>query len=59
LYSSPVVYGYIVNEASIVPSWIPLKPLATSYELKTIINDKLFNLELDLEYDIINTRQSI
>lgn len=59
LYSSPLVYGYFVNEAAIIPSWIPLKPLATSYELKTIINDKLFNLELELDYDIINTRQSI
>jgi hypothetical protein len=59
LYSSPIVYGYIVNDATIIPSWIPLKPLATSYDLKTIINDKLFNLELELEYDIINSRQSI
>lgn len=59
LYSSPIVFAYIVNDTSIIPSWIPIKPLATSYELKTIVNDKLFNLELDAEYDIINTRQSI
>lgn len=59
MYSSPLVYGYIVNDAGVMPSWIPLKPLATSYDLKTIINDKLFNLELEVEYDIINTRQSI
>lgn len=59
LYSSPLVYAYIVNDTSIIPSWIPIKPLATTYELKTIISDKLFNLELDAEYEIINTRQSI
>jgi hypothetical protein len=59
LYSSPLVYAYIVNDPSVIPSWIPIKPLATSYELKNIINDKLFNLELDAEYEIINTRQSI
>lgn len=59
LYSSPIVFAYIVNDTSIIPSWIPIKPLATSYELKTIVNDKLFNLELDAEYDIINNRQSI
>lgn len=59
LYSSPIVFANIVNDTSIIPSWIPIKPLATSYELKTVINDKLFNLELDAEYDIINNRQSI
>lgn len=59
LYSSPIVYAYIVNDTNIIPSWIPIKPLATTYELKTIINDKIFNLELEADYEISNTRQSI
>lgn len=59
LYTAPIVYAYIVNEATINPYWIPLKVNATSYELKTIINDKLFNVELEADYEITNTRQSI
>ena len=59
LYSSPVVYMNLVNDNEITPSWIPVKPSATTYELKKTASDKLFNLELDLEFGLVNTRQSI
>lgn len=59
LYSSPVVYMNLVNDNQITPSWIPVKPMATSYELKKTASDKLFNLELDLEFGLVNLRQSI
>lgn len=59
LYSSPVVYMNLVNDNEITPSWIPVKPSATSYEIKKTASDKLFNLELDLEFGLVNTRQSI
>lgn len=58
LYSSPLVYGYFVNNIN-TPSWIPMKLIPNTYELKTILNDKLFNIELEVEYDITNTRQSV
>ena len=48
LYSSPLVYMNLVNDNYIRPSWIPVKPTATSYEIKKTATDKLFNLELDL-----------
>ncbi len=59
LYSSPLVYLNVVDDTEITPSWIPVKPIATSYELKKSISDKLFNLELDVELGLINNRQSI
>ncbi len=59
LYSSPLVYLNIVNDNYITPSWIPVKPNATSYEVKKTASDKLFNLELDLEFQLLNTRQVI
>ena len=59
LYSSPLVYMNIVNDNYIRPSWIPVKPTATSYEIKKTATDKLFNLELDLEFGLENNRQVI
>lgn len=59
LYSSPIVYMNLVNDNEITPSWIPVKPMATSYEIKKTASDKLFNLELDLEFGLVNLRQSI
>jgi hypothetical protein len=48
-----------VNDNYISPSWIPAKPTATSYEVKKTAVDKVFNIELDLEFQLINTRQVI
>jgi hypothetical protein len=59
LYSSPLVYMNLVNDTYIENSWIPVKLVPNSYEMKKILSDKLFNLELDLEFGIVNTRQSI
>jgi len=59
LYSSPLVYMNLVNDNYIRPSWIPVKPTATSYEIKKTATDKLFNLELDLEFGVENNRQVI
>ena len=59
LYSSPLVYMNLVNDNYIKPSWIPVKPTATSYEIKKTATDKLFNLELDLEFGLENNRQVI
>jgi hypothetical protein len=59
LYSSPLVYMNLVNDNYISPSWIPAKPTATSYEVKKTAVDKVFNIELDLEFQLINTRQVI
>ena len=59
LYSSPLVYLNLVNDNYIRPSWIPVKPNATSYEIKKTASDKLFNLELDLEFGLENNRQVI
>lgn len=59
LYSSPLVYLNLVNDNYIRPSWIPVKPNATSYEIKKTLSDKLFNLELDLEFGLENNRQVI
>jgi hypothetical protein len=59
LYSSPLVYLNLVNDNYIRPSWIPVKPTATSYEIKKTASDKLFNLELDLEFGLENNRQVI
>ena len=59
LYTSPSTYLNIVNDNYITPSWIPSKVSANSYELKKSISDKLFNLELDLEFGLVNQRQSI
>ena len=59
LYSSPIVYMNLVNDNYIRPSWIPVKPTATSYEIKKTATDKLFNLELDLEFGLENNRQVI
>ncbi len=59
LYSSPLVYMNLVNDNYINFSWIPVKPTATSYEVKKTAIDKVFNIELDLEFGLINTRQVI
>jgi hypothetical protein len=59
LYSSPLVYMNLVNDNYINPSWIPAKPTATSYEVKKTAVDKVFNIELELEFQLINTRQVI
>jgi len=59
LYSSPLVYMNLVNDNYISPSWIPAKPTATSYEVKKTAVDKVFNIELDLEFQLINNRQII
>lgn len=57
LYSSPLVYMNLVNDNYINPSWIPVKLSATSYEVKKTAVDKVFNIELELEFGLINTRQ--
>jgi hypothetical protein len=59
LYSSPLVYMNLVNDNYIRPSWIPVKPNPTSYEVKKTATDKLFNLEIDLEFGLENNRQVI
>jgi hypothetical protein len=59
LYSSPLVYLNVVNDNYIRPSWIPVKPNATTYEVKKTASDKLFNLEIDLEFGLENNRQVI
>jgi hypothetical protein len=59
LYSSPLVYMNLVNDNYISPSWIPAKPTATSYEVKKTAIDKVFNIELELEFQLINNRQVI
>jgi hypothetical protein len=59
LYSSPLVYMNLVNDNYISPSWIPAKPSATSYEVKKTAIDKVFNIELELEFQLINNRQVI
>jgi len=59
LYSSPLVYMNLVNDNYITPSWIPAKPTATSYEVKKTSVDKVFNIELELEFQLINNRQVI
>jgi len=59
LYSSPLIYMNLVNDNYITPSWIPAKPTATSYEVKKTAVDKVFNIELELEFQLINNRQVI
>lgn len=59
LYSSPLVYMNLVNDNFVENSWVPVKLTPNSYEMKKTISDKLFNLELDLEFGLVNTRQSI
>jgi hypothetical protein len=59
LYSSPLVYMNLVNDNYITPSWIPAKPTATAYEVKKTAVDKVFNIELELEFQLINNRQVI
>lgn len=59
LYTSPLIYMNLVNDNYINPSWIPVKLSATSYEVKKTAIDKVFNIELDLEFGLINTRQVI
>jgi hypothetical protein len=59
LYSSPLVYMNLVNDNYINFSWIPVKLSATSYEVKKTAIDKVFNIELELEFGLINTRQVI
>jgi hypothetical protein len=59
LYSSPLVYMNLVNDNYITPSWIPVQPSATSYEVKKTAIDKVFNIEMDLEFGLINNRQVI
>ena len=59
MYSSPLVYLNVVNDNYITPSWIPVKPSSTSYEVKKTASDKLFNIELDVEFQLVNQRQVI
>lgn len=59
LYSSPLVYMNLVNDNYINFSWIPVKPMGTSYEVKKTAIDKVFNIEMELEFGLINTRQVI
>jgi len=59
MYSSPLVYLNLVNDNYITPSWIPVKPNASTYEVKKTASDKLFNLELDVEFQLVNQRQVI
>jgi hypothetical protein len=59
MYSSPLVYMNLVNDNYISPSWIPVRPSATSYEIKKTASDKLFNVEIDVEFKLINQRQVI
>ena len=59
LYSSPLVFMNLVNDNYITPSWIPVKPSATNYEEKKTATDKLFNIEFDIEFQLLNPRQSI
>ena len=59
LYSSPLVYMNLVNDNYINFSWIPVRPSATSYEVKKTAIDKVFNIELDLDFNLINNRQII
>jgi len=59
LYSSPLVYLNLVNDNYITPSWIPVKPNPATYEVKKTASDKLFNLEIDVEFQLLNTRQVI
>jgi hypothetical protein len=59
LYSSPLVYMNLVNDNYINFSWIPVTPTATSYEVKKTAIDKVFNIEMELEFGLINTRQVI
>ena len=59
LYASPLVYLNLANDTDITNSWIPVKVVPNSYEIKQGQSDKLFNLELDVEFGIVNTRQSV
>jgi hypothetical protein len=59
LYSSPLVFLNVVNDNYITPSWIPVKPMPTSYEVKKTAIDKVFNIELDVEIQLSNPRQVI
>lgn len=59
LYSSPLVYMNLVNDNDISVSWIPVKIMPNSYEVKQTATDKVFNIELDVEFGLVNTRQSI
>jgi hypothetical protein len=59
MYSSPLVYLNLVNDNYITPSWIPVKPNASTYEVKKTASDKLFNIELDVEFQLVNQRQVI
>jgi len=59
LHSSPLVFLNVVNDNYITPSWIPVKPMPTSYEVKKTASDKVFNIELDIELQLSNPRQVI
>jgi hypothetical protein len=52
LISSPIVFQEKSNG-----DLIPVKLLETGYEKKKVVNDKLFNLKIDLEYSHSNFRQ--
>jgi hypothetical protein len=61
LISSPLVYlvmptEEIVGEGNV---YVPVKINMSTYEIKKSVNDKLFNLELDVEFSFQNYRQSI
>jgi hypothetical protein len=54
-----LVFLNVVNDNYITPSWIPVKPMPTSYEVKKTASDKVFNIELDIELQLSNPRQVI
>lgn len=53
MYSSPLVY---LNRGA---TWIPVKISQGSYEVKTVIIDKVFNVEIDVEFQLSNIKQSV
>jgi len=54
LYSSPLVYMVMPNGQYVNVNIVP-----NTYEVKNSTIDKLFNLDLDIEIPVLNTRQSI
>lgn len=55
-YTSPLIYMKMDEYNG---RWIPVNIVANSYEIKTVITDKLFNIEVELELAYLNKRQSL
>jgi hypothetical protein len=53
MYSSPLVYLKRNN------IWIPVKISQGSYEVKTVVVDKVFNVEIDVEFQLSNIKQAV